>query len=86
MPEVCSIISHPELRRHRSCVEGGLVLAVIGRCALIVWLGVGGGRIQRVEVIEKENKDFYSIAEKEVSFKEYEIAKIITEVFLSKPF
>ncbi len=32
--------------RHRSCVEDGLVLAVMGRCALVVQLGVGGGRIQ----------------------------------------
>ncbi len=29
-----------------SCVEDGLVLAVIGRCALVAWLGVGGGRSQ----------------------------------------
>ncbi len=46
VPEVCSSISQPELRRHRSCVEDGLVLAVIGRCALVDRLGVGGGRIQ----------------------------------------
>ncbi len=39
-------ISQPELRRHRSCVEDGLVLAVIGRGALVDRLGVGGGRIQ----------------------------------------
>ncbi len=46
VPEVCSSISQPELRRHRSCVEDVLVLAVIGRCALVVRLGVGGGRNQ----------------------------------------
>ncbi len=46
VPEVCSSISQPELRRHRSCVEDGLVLAVIGRCVLVVRLGVGGGRLQ----------------------------------------
>ncbi len=33
MLEVCSRISLSGQRRHRSCVEGGLVLAVIGRCA-----------------------------------------------------
>ncbi len=42
----CSSISRPESKRHRSCAEDGLVLAVIGRCALIVRLGVGGGRSQ----------------------------------------
>ncbi len=46
VPEVCSRISQPELRRHRSCIEDGLVLAVIGRCALVDRLVVGGGRIQ----------------------------------------
>ncbi len=46
VPEVCSSISQLELRRHRSCIEDGLVLAVIGRCALVVGLGVGRGRIQ----------------------------------------
>ncbi len=35
MPEGCSSISQPELRRHRSCVEDGLFLAVIGRCAIV---------------------------------------------------
>ncbi len=44
--EVCSSISPPGQKRHRSFVEDGLVLAVIGRCALVDWLGVGGGRIQ----------------------------------------
>ncbi len=33
-------------KRHRSFVEDGLVLAVIGRRALVDRLGVGGGRIQ----------------------------------------
>ncbi len=40
-----SIALH-ELKRHRSCVEDGLVIAVIGRCALVARLGVGGGRSQ----------------------------------------
>ncbi len=31
---------------HRSCVEDVLVLAVIGRCALLARLGDVGGRIQ----------------------------------------
>ncbi len=44
--EVCFRISQSERRRLRSCVEDGLVLTVIGRCALVDWLGVGGGRIQ----------------------------------------
>ncbi len=35
-----------ELRRHRSCIEDGLVLAIIGRCALLARLGVGGGKSQ----------------------------------------
>ncbi len=44
--EVCSSISLSGQRRHRSFVEDGLVLAVIGRRALVDRLGVGGGRIQ----------------------------------------
>ncbi len=44
--EVCSIISQAERRRHRSCVEDGLVLAVIAKCVLVDRLGVGGGKIQ----------------------------------------
>ncbi len=44
--EVCSSISPPGQKRHRSFTEDGLVLAVIGRCALEDRLGVGGGRIQ----------------------------------------
>ncbi len=35
VPEVCSNISQPELRRLHSCVDDGLVLAVIGRCVLV---------------------------------------------------
>ncbi len=46
--EVCSSISPHGQKRHRSFVEDGLVLAVIGRCALVDRLGVGGGRIQPV--------------------------------------
>ncbi len=35
MLEVCSRISLSGQRRHHPCVEDGLVLAVIGRCALV---------------------------------------------------
>ncbi len=35
VPATCSNISRTELRRHRSCVEDGLVLAVFSRCVLI---------------------------------------------------
>ncbi len=44
--EVCSSISPHGQKRHRSFVEDGLVLAVVGRCALVDRLGMGGGRIQ----------------------------------------
>ncbi len=44
--EVCSSISPHGQKRHRSFVEDGLVLAVIGTRALVERLGVGGGRIQ----------------------------------------
>ncbi len=37
--EVCSRISLSERIRHRSCVEDGLVLAVVGRCAPVDRLG-----------------------------------------------
>ncbi len=40
-----SISPHGQ-KRQRSFVEDGLVLAVIGRRALVDRLGVGGGRIQ----------------------------------------
>ncbi len=46
VPGVWSSISRPKLRRHRSCVEDGLVLAIIGRCALLARLGVGGRKNQ----------------------------------------
>ncbi len=51
MQAICSSISRHEQKRHRSCVEDGLVLAVIGRCALVAPLGVGGGReVRRIKV------------------------------------
>ncbi len=48
VPEICSSISRHEQKTHRSCVEDGLVLAVISRCVLVARFGVGGGRSQRV--------------------------------------
>ncbi len=50
VPEVCSSISQPELRRHRPCVEDGLVLAVIGRCALVNGSGCVEEEFRRVNV------------------------------------
>ncbi len=44
--EVCSSISPHGQKRHRSFVEDGLDLAVIGRRALIDRFGVGGAKIQ----------------------------------------
>ncbi len=41
---ICSSISRQEQKMHLSCVEDGLVLAVIGRCAPLARLGVGEGR------------------------------------------
>ncbi len=46
VPAICSSISRHEQKRHRSCDEDDLVLAVIGRCALVARLGVGGERNQ----------------------------------------
>ncbi len=46
VPAIYSSISRREPKRHRSCVEDGLVLAVIGRCALVALLGVGGDEPQ----------------------------------------
>ncbi len=44
--EFCSSISPHGQKGHRSFVEDGLVLAVIGRRTLVDRLGVGGGEIQ----------------------------------------
>ncbi len=44
VPAIYSSISRHEQKTHRSCAEDGLVLAEIGRCALVDRLGVGGGR------------------------------------------
>ncbi len=46
VPAICSSISRPEPKRRRSSAEGGLVLAVNSRCALVTRLEVGGGRSQ----------------------------------------
>ncbi len=44
VPTICSSILRPELKRHHACVEDDMVLAVIGKCALVGRLGMGGGR------------------------------------------
>ncbi len=41
-----SSISLHARKMHRFCIEDGLVLAVICRCAHLAMLGVGGGRTQ----------------------------------------
>ncbi len=46
VPEVCSRILLSGQRMQSSCVEDGLVHAVIDRCTLVGLLEVGGGRIQ----------------------------------------
>ncbi len=50
VPAVCCSISRPELKRHRSCVEDVLVLAVIGRRALVARLGLAEEEVRRVKV------------------------------------
>ncbi len=50
MLAICSSISQHEQKKHHSCVKDGLVLVVIGRCALLARLGVGGGRSQTAKL------------------------------------
>ncbi len=50
MLEVCSSISPPKQKRHRSFVQDGLVLAVIGRCALVDRLGWAEEEFRRVKI------------------------------------
>ncbi len=50
MLEVCARISLSGQRRHSSFVEDGLVLAVIGRCALVDRLGFAREEFRRVKV------------------------------------
>ncbi len=50
MLEVRSRISQSELRRHRSCVEDDLVLAVVGRYALVARLGWADEEVSRVKI------------------------------------
>ncbi len=45
-PAICPNISRHAQKMHRSCVENGLILAVLCRCALLAQLEVGGGRNQ----------------------------------------
>ncbi len=80
MLEVCSRISLSELIRYCSCIEDGLVLAVIGRCALADRLGVGGGRIQSKVNFTFENFEGQDEVSSEASAFERE------EVELTKPF
>ncbi len=47
---VCSSISPHGQKRHRSFVEEGLILAVIGRRALVDRLGVGEEEFRRVKI------------------------------------
>ncbi len=81
VPAVCSSISRPDLKRHRSCVEDGLVLAVIGRCALVARFGADGRRDRRVKVnFTFENSEGQDEVSSEVSAFQRE------EVELMKPF
>ncbi len=50
VPTICSSISRHEQKRHRSCVENVLVLAGIGRCALVDRLGRAEDDVRRVKV------------------------------------
>ncbi len=55
---VCSSISLPGQRRHRSFVEDGLVLAVFGRCALVDRLGWAEEKVRRAKVnLNPEDQD-----------------------------
>ncbi len=47
--EFCFKLSLSGQRMHRSCVEGGLVLAVIGRCGLVDRLGWAEEELRRVK-------------------------------------
>ncbi len=53
--DACSSISPPGQKRHRSFDEGGLVLAVIGRCALVDRLGWAEDQFRRVKINFFEN-------------------------------
>ncbi len=47
---MCSSVSQPGQKRHRPFAEYGLVLAVIGRCALVARLGWADEEIRWVKV------------------------------------
>ncbi len=81
MLEVCSRISLSGQRRHCSCVEDGLVLAVIGRCALVDRLGWSEEEFRRVKVnFSFENFEGQDEISSEASAFQRE------EVELTKPF
>ncbi len=46
VPTIYFIISPHQQKMRHSCVEGGFVLVVIGRCTLVARFRVGGGRSQ----------------------------------------
>ncbi len=76
---ICSSISLYEPKRHRSCVEDGLVLAVVGRCALVARLGVGGRRSQTVNFTFENFEDQDEVGSEASAFQR-------EEVELAKPF
>ncbi len=78
VPAVCSSISRREWKRHRSCVEDGLVLALIGRCALVAGSGWAEEEVRRVKV------DFTFEGQDEVNSEAAAFQR--EEVELAKPF
>ncbi len=50
VPTICSSVSRHDPKRHRSFVEDGLVLAVIGRCALLVRIGWAQEEVRLIKV------------------------------------
>ncbi len=78
-PEVCSSISQPELRRHRSCVEDGLVLTVIGRCPRSPGWAEGEFRLVKVNFTFANFEGQDEVSSKASAFQR-------EEVELTKPF
>ncbi len=73
--EVCSSISPHRQKRHRSFVEGGLVLAVIGTRALVDRLGGGGGVKINFSFENFEGQDEISSEASAFQREEVELAK-----------
>ncbi len=81
VPEICFSISRPEPKRHRSCVADGLILAVIGRCALLRASGWAEEEFRRVKInFSFENFEGQDEISSEASAFQRE------EVELAKPF